>query len=132
MTEIVIDTSAIVAVITDAPEKAALIRITEDAALVAPSSVHWEVGNAFSAMIRRGRLTSELAGRAIEIYESIPIRFVDVSLTASLAIASEHRLYAYDAYLIECSRARRGPLLTLDRALARVAAKMMIDVVEVS
>jgi predicted nucleic acid-binding protein len=46
-------------------------------------------------------------------------------------IASEHRLYAYDAYLLECSRARRGPLLTLDRALARVAAKMSIDVVEV-
>ena len=132
MTEIVIDTSAIVAVITDAPEKAALIRITEDASLVAPSSVHWEVGNAFTAMIRRGRLTSELAARAIEIYESIPIRFIDVNLTASLAIASEHRLYAYDAYLIECSRARRAPLLTLDRALARVAARMMIDVVEVS
>jgi len=132
VTEIVIDTSAIVAVITDAPEKAALIRITEDASLVAPSSVHWEVGNAFTAMIRRGRLTSELAARAIEIYESIPIRFIDVNLTASLAIASEHRLYAYDAYLIECSRARRAPLLTLDRALARVAARMMIDVVEVS
>ena len=64
--EIVIDTSAIVAVITDAPEKAALIRITEDAALVAPSSVHWEVGNAFSAMIRRARLTSELAARSLE------------------------------------------------------------------
>lgn len=129
--DIVIDTSAIVAVITDAAEKAALIRITEDAALIAPSSVHWEVGNAFSAMIRRGRLTSELAARAIDVYQSIPIRFIDVDLTASLTIASEHRLYAYDAYLLECSRARRAALLTLDRALARVAAKMAIDVVEV-
>jgi uncharacterized protein with PIN domain len=36
VTEIVIDTSAIVAVITDAPEKGGLIRITEGAALVAP------------------------------------------------------------------------------------------------
>lgn len=131
MAEIVIDTSAVVAVITDAPEKAALIRITEDAALMAPSSVHWEVGNAFSAMIRRGRLTPDLAARAIDVYQSIPIRFLDVDLTASLAIASEHRLYAYDAYLLECSRARRAALLTLDRALARVAAKMAIDVLEV-
>ena len=131
MAEIVIDTSAVVAVITDASEKTALIRMTEDAALVAPSSVHWEVGNAFSAMIRRGRLTPELAARAIDIYQSIPIRFVDVDLTASLMIASEHHLYAFDAYLIECSRARRAPLLTLDRALARVAAKVMIDVMEI-
>jgi predicted nucleic acid-binding protein len=128
----VIDTSAVVAVITDAPEKAALIRMTEGAALVAPSSVHWEIGNAFSAMIRRGRLASELAARAIDIYQSIPIRFVDVDLTASLMIASEHRLYAYDAYLIECSRVRRAPLLTLDRTLARVASKMAIKVMEIA
>lgn len=132
MPEIVIDTSAVVAVIMDASEKPALIRMTEDAALVAPSSVHWEAGNAFSAMLRRRRLTPELAARSIEIYQSIPIRFVDVDLTASLRIAAEHRLYAYDAYLIECSRARRAPLLTLDRSLARVAAKMAVDVMEIA
>ncbi|HET8775777.1 MAG TPA: type II toxin-antitoxin system VapC family toxin [Thermoanaerobaculia bacterium] len=131
MADIVIDTSAVVAVITDAPEKTALIRITQDAALVAPSSVHWEVGNAFSAMMRRGRVTPDLAARAMEIYESIPIRFIDVDVTASLMIAAQHRLYAYDAYLLECARARRAPLLTLDRALARVAVKMTIDVLEV-
>jgi len=108
------------------------VQLTQDAALTAPSSVHWEVGNAFSAMIRRRRLTFDLAARASEIYQSIPIRFIDVDLTASLAIASEHGLYAYDAYLIECARARKSPLLTLDRSLARVAAGMMIDVVEVS
>jgi predicted nucleic acid-binding protein len=130
--EIVIDTSAVIAVITDASEKVALIRTTEDAVLVAPSSVHWEVGNAFSAMMRRGRLTTELAARAIDIYELIPIRYVDVDLTASLQIAAEHRLYAYDAYLLECSRARNAPLLTLDRALARVAAKMNLEVMEIA
>lgn len=131
MEEIVIDTSAVVAVITDAPERVALIRLTEDAELIAPASVHWEIGNAFSAMIRRRRLTTEMAARAIEIYRSIPIGFVDVDLTASLMIAAEYHLYGYDAYLIECSRSRRAPLLTLDRALARVATRMMIDVVEV-
>jgi predicted nucleic acid-binding protein len=128
--EIVIDTSAIVAVITDAPEKAALIEITQDAELVAPASVHWEIGNAFSAMMRRGRMSSELVARAIEIYQLIPIRFIDVDILASLMVASEHRLYAYDAYLLECARARRAPLLTLDFTLARVAQKMAIDVVE--
>lgn len=131
MVEIVIDTSAIVAVVLNAPEKDALIRITQDAALVAPSSVHWEIGNAFSAMMRRGRLTPDLAARGIEIYHSIPIRFIDVDLVASLMLAAEHRLYAHDAYLIECARARRSALLTLDRGLARVAGKMAIPVLEV-
>ena len=131
MAEIVIDTSAVIAVITNAAEKADLIAATEDASLVAPSSVHWEIGNAFSAMIRRGRMTPVLAAEAVVVYQSIPIRFIDVDLSASLAIAAEHRLYAYDAYLLECSRARRAPLLTLDQALARVAAKMTIDVMEI-
>jgi predicted nucleic acid-binding protein len=130
--EIVIDTSAIIAVITDATEKAALITMTEDAALVAPLSVHWEIGNAFSAMIRRGRLTLELAAQAIDIYQSIPIRFVDVDLRTSLLLAAQHRIYAYDAYLLECARARRAPLLTLDQALMRVASKLAIDVLEIA
>jgi len=130
MAEIVIDTSAVVAVILDAPEKDVLIRLTADVELVAPASIHWEVGNALSAMIRRGRLTLQLALRAIESYRSIPIRFVEVDLGASLMIASEHHLYAYDAYLIECAKRRSAPLLTLDRALARAASKMSIVVME--
>lgn len=81
--------------------------------------------------MRRGRMTPELATRAIEIYQTIPIRFMDVDLMATLMIAAEHRLYAYDAYLLECSISRRVPLLTLDRALARVATRMSIAVMEV-
>lgn len=131
MAEIVIDTSAIIAVITNAPEKPDLIQATQDASLVAPSSVHWEIGNAFSAMMRRGRMTPVLVDEAVAVYQSIPIRFIDVDLSASLTIAADHRLYAYDAYLLECARTRRAPLLTLDRGLARVAAKMPIDVVEI-
>jgi len=132
MGTIVIDTSALVAVIIDAPERPGLIRATEDALLNAPSSVHWEVGNAFSAMLRRGRISHELVVRAVAVYQMIPIRFIDVDLAASLKIASEQRLYAYDAYLVECARTLKAPLLTLDRALGRVAARLGIDVLEVS
>src|ERR1700747_47959 len=51
--EIVIDTSALLAVSGEQPERAALIRLTRGATLVAPASVHWEVGNALSAMFKR-------------------------------------------------------------------------------
>lgn len=131
MSELVIDTSAVVAVVTNAPEKKRLIRSTDESTLVAPSSVHWEVGNAFSAMFRRGRIDLELIERAIEIYRRIPIRFVDVNLSAALRIASRHRIYAYDAYLIECAIVRKATLLTLDRSLARVALEAGAQVMEV-
>jgi uncharacterized protein with PIN domain len=38
--DVVIDTSAIIAVITGAPERNALVDATRDASLIAPASVH--------------------------------------------------------------------------------------------
>ncbi len=51
--DIVLDTSVIIAVIANEPEKRVLIRLTKGAELIAPQSVHWEIGNAFSAMLKR-------------------------------------------------------------------------------
>jgi predicted nucleic acid-binding protein len=119
--DVVIDTSAVVAVITGAPEKFALVAATRDATLIAPPSVHWEIGNAFSAMARRKRIDGAAMQRALAIYRTIPIRFVQIDLGASLEIALRHGLYAYDAYLIECALLTKAPLLTLDGPLQRAA-----------
>ena len=43
--DVVTDTSVIIAVITNSPEKDALAEVTRESALVAPASVHWEIGN---------------------------------------------------------------------------------------
>ena len=75
-------------------------------------------------------MEAEDAREAVEVYRSIPIRFVEVDLSASLDIAMMHGLYAYDAYLIECARATKAPLLTLDRALRRAAADAGMAVME--
>ena len=128
---VVIDTSAIVAVITGTPEKFALAAATRTASLIAPSSVHWEIGNAFSAMFRRKRIDAPTAQRAVAIYQSIPIRFVQVDLGSSLEIAFRHGLYAYDAYLIECALVTKAPLLTLDLSLRRAAASAGAVLLEV-
>jgi predicted nucleic acid-binding protein len=73
-----VDTSVIVAVIANEPEKAALVELTRGSELIAPSSVHWEIGNAFSAMLKRKRITPDEAFKALEIYARIPIRFLDI------------------------------------------------------
>ena len=125
----VIDTSAIVAVLLSEPERAALIRVTRGTDLLAPASVHWEIGNALSAALRRKRLTLAQGQRALTAYAAIPIRFVDVDLALSLELAAEHALYAYDAYLLTCALQHRAPLLTLDAALARTASAIGIDLI---
>ena len=118
---VVIDTSALVAVLVSEPQRTTLVRATQGADLVAPGSVHWEVGNAMSALLKRRRATLPQVQHALTAYAAIPIRLVDVDLALALAVAAEHSLYAYDAYLITCALAQRAPLLTLDRGLARAA-----------
>jgi predicted nucleic acid-binding protein len=101
--EIVADASVIIAAITNELEKSRLVGLTRGRDLIAPWSVHWEIGNAFSAMLRRNRVTQEEALAALELYADMPIRFVDVELDESLKIAAELGIYAYDAYLIRCA-----------------------------
>ena len=80
-------------------------------------SIHWEIGNAFSAMFKKGSLNIEGANLALEAYEQIPIEFVDVALEQTLEISSARNIYAYDAYLLQCARLTATPLLTLDHSL---------------
>jgi predicted nucleic acid-binding protein len=129
--DIVVDTSAIIAVIANEPEKEALVELTTGADLIAPHSVHWEIGNAFSAMLRRERIKVEQAIQAVKLYQQIPIRFVDVELEETLKIANALGIYAYDAYLIRCALKYRAPLISLDRNLVNAAKEMKVKVIEV-
>ena len=129
--DIVVDTSVIVAVIVNEPQREVLVERTRGANLLAPPSVHWEIGNAFSAMLRRRRVTLAEALKAIEVYREIPIRYVEVELEEALKVAGEAGIYAYDAYLIRCAQKYGAPLLTLDKELGRVAGRMGVEVIEV-
>jgi predicted nucleic acid-binding protein len=129
--EIVVDTSVIVAVIAHEPQRGALIRLTKGADLLAPASVHWEIGNAFSAMLKRNRIELDQALQAIAAYRQIPIRYVDVELDDTLVIAARYATYAYDAYLIRCGLKFSAPLLSLDRGLLQVAEQAGVQTIEV-
>jgi predicted nucleic acid-binding protein len=130
--DVVTDTSAIIAVITNSPEKETLADITQDAALVAPASVHWEIGNAFSSLLKRRRIDVSGVVEALGAYEAIPIRFMDVDLERAAQIAAELSIYASDAYLIARAQQVRAPLLTLDRGHARSAQRVGVTVLEVA
>ena len=129
---IVIDASVIIAVIANEPEKEILIELTKGANLIAPYSVHWEIGNAFSAMLKRKRITLEQALKAIKVYKEIPLKFMDVELEQSLKIADKFNIYAYDAYVIRCALKYKSPLISLDRNLVTFAKKIKIKVMEVT
>ncbi len=131
MTEIVIDASAIIAVLLNEPERIQLIKLTADGLLIAPYSIHWEIGNAISAMFKRKRIKFKEAKKALEIYEQIPIKFIDIDLIEAVKMAEQEGMYAYDSYLLICAQKHKSPLLSLDRQLIKIAKKNKIKVLEV-
>lgn len=128
---ITIDTSVLIAVVTHEPGRGRALELSAGRNLIAPSSVHWEMGNAFSAMIKRGRVTLKQATDCLDAYAEIPIKLVDVNLNPALALVERHRIDAYDAYLLVCAMQSNAPLVTLDQPLQKVAEFLGIPVLEI-
>jgi len=129
--DIVIDTSALLAVIVAEPERDKIVKLTSGHTLVGPGSIPWEIGNAFSAMLKQKRLGLVEAQQGVKIFNSIPLRLVRVDLNNAISIAYETKTYAYDAYFLDCAVRHAAPLLTLDRALERAALKLGVKLMEV-
>jgi predicted nucleic acid-binding protein len=129
--DIVIDTSALIAVIAEEPERIRLIELTTGCTLIAPGSVPWEIGNAFSAMFKQKRLTLDESRRGFAIFNSIPIRYIKTDFVHAMKISEQADIYAYDAYFIDCAVKQKSPLLTLDRKLKTAAKKLNVEVLEV-
>jgi predicted nucleic acid-binding protein len=128
--QLVIDTSALMAVLLEEPQRPALVAATSGAVLLASASLPWELGNALVATVRRRRLSAAEAAEAWAAYEAVPIRLVEVDIGEAVATAIELGLYAYDAYVLVVARSRRLPLLTLDQRLGAAAARARITLVE--
>ncbi len=128
---IIVDTSIIIAVIINEENKKRIIELTKGSNLFAPASLHWEIGNAFSAMFKREKLTIKQARIALKYYSEIPIRFTDLDLENVLDIANKYKIYAYDAYFIETAKELNAPLFSLDKNLLHIARKEGLKVIEV-
>jgi predicted nucleic acid-binding protein len=103
----------------------------KDATIVAPPSIDWEVGNAFSAMLKRSRITLEQAIEAIEVYQEISLEIVEIDLKEAVRLAGKHNIYAYDAYILRCAIEHDLPLISLDQNMIDIAAQEGIQVIKV-
>ena len=127
---IVIDTSAILAVLLDEPEKEAVVEKTVGSILTAPASLRWEVGNAATAGVKRRRLTPARARQMMTDFETVTIRAFAIDIKSAVDLGLELGLYAYDAYILEAARASGYPLLALDGPIRRNARKLGLSLVE--
>ena len=130
LANIVIDTSAILAVLLAEPEKQAVVEATMGSVLCAPASLRWEVGNAATAGVKRRRLTPERARQLVTDFEQVTIRELAIDFRRAVDLGLELGIYAYDAYILEAARSSGFPLLALDGPIRRNAKKLGLTQVE--
>ena len=128
---LVLYTSVVLAVITNESHKQQLISLTRGANLYAPPSLPWEIGNAFSAMFKRQRITLTQAQKALRAYQRISIRISDVSLQQAIELSKELNIYAYDAYILCCAKKLACALISLDNGLLAAAKRAGLKTMEV-
>ena len=127
---IVTDSSVFLAVALNEPEKGRLIDITEGHDLIAPDVLPYELGNALSSLLRRRRIGTTDVLKIWDVLMDIPVELKAIEIRAALELARENKIYAYDAYFLECSRHWRCPLLTLDKKLRATADENNIETLE--
>ena len=129
--DIVTDTSAVIAVILNEADKMVILQKTLGAALYAPHSLPWEVGNALSSLLKRGKISLPQATTALHQYRQMPLTLVEVDLVQAMAVAHTHNIYAYDAYMIACAQGLQMPLLSLDKGLLHAASAAGVSIIRV-
>jgi predicted nucleic acid-binding protein len=128
--EIVADTNTFLAVALEEPERARIVELATGCDLVAPEVLPFEIGNALTAMVKRGVLQTREVGTVWDVVQAIQVDLRTVDVKEALGIAVRFGLYAYDAYFLECALGLRLPLLTLDKAMKSVARELGIEVLE--
>ena len=128
--EIVADTNTFLSVALDEPERARIVELTTGHDLVAPEVLPFEIGNALTALMKRGVLQAKEVSTVWDAVQAIPVDLRAVDVKEALGIAVRFGMYAYDAYFLECALGLRLPLLTLDKGMKTVARELAIEVLE--
>ena len=129
---IVADTNAFLAVALNEPERSRIVEMTVGHDLIAPEVLPFEVGNALTAMMKRGALRPGEVVAAWDAVQTIAVGLRATDMRAALGIAAQFGIYAYDACFLECALSLRLPLLTMDGGMKRVARSLGIQVLELS
>ena len=127
---VVADTNIFLAIALDEPQKGHIIEVTSDAVLSAPEILPYEIGNALSAMAKRGRISKGEALAAEKAANLIPVRLVSIDVQPALELAIEYNIYAYDAYFLLCAKSLVQSLMSLDKRMKQIARDLGIDVLE--
>jgi predicted nucleic acid-binding protein len=128
----IVDASAILAILLNEPSKPAVERVLDNAERFAAASLPFEIGNGLTRALKQRRLQPADATSAMRQFVDVlrpAFEFVDVPLVSAIEIAGRFGLYAYDAYVLAVAEQTGESLFKLDRPMQLVASRMSLKVV---
>lgn len=117
---IVIDASVVLSVVLDELHADFAVQAVQDANLISPESLPFEVTNALSARCRannQAHLTYQQVTSALDSFFQIPIRLInhdELLHKQALMLAAQRRMYCYDAYMLLLAQNYSASLFTFD------------------
>ncbi len=127
---VIADTNTFLAVALKEPERTGIIKLTDGCKLSAPSILPYEIGNALSSLVKRKVVTFKQLSAVWDAVASIPVELRSIDIRTALLLAGYYKIYAYDAYFLQCAIETRLPLLTLDKGMKHVARQLDIKLLE--
>ena len=118
----VVDASALGALLFGEPEREAVADRLADAELVAPPLLDFEIANICLKKLRRHPARRDALLAAFGLRSRMAIETAEVDHAASLLLAEQSGLTAYDASYLWLAQKYRAELVTLDRRLGAAAA----------
>jgi len=119
---VVVDASAIGAIMFGEPEGPTLAAHLEGETLLAPSLLDYELANLALKKARRHPENLPQVVTSLQAALALPLSRIHVPGLAVCLLAADTGLTAYDASYLWLARARDAELVTLDAALAKAAS----------
>lgn len=120
MSVIVVDASALGAILFGEPEAERMADLLSVAPLLAPALLPFELANICLKKIRAHPHKEALIMRAFEQLHGVAIDYVEVEHPGVVTLANETGLTTYDASYLWLARETGGRLVTLDAQLLEV------------
>jgi predicted nucleic acid-binding protein len=118
----VIDASAVAAILLGEPEADAIERRIAGRHLYAPHLIGFEIANICATRTRREPERATAFLELLDVFADLGVERLDVDVQGVLRLALAQRLTAYDAAYLWLARNLGAPLVTLDRQLAAAAS----------
>ncbi len=119
----VVDASAVAAVIFDEVARDVTLARLQSAQLYAPALLVFEVASVALKKIREWPSERDLLLAAYGRLQCLAISYADVDLASAIRVAERNALTLYDASYLWLAQELDVELVTLDRRLARAAAR---------